>query len=329
MIKTIKFNLILSTIFFAVQICFGQYTEVINSNRPGVSQSAFSVGKKVLQFEIGPYMINETRSTYPSYDSKGFGIDFAAHYGFFKEELELYIQGTFQSDKKTYNLTIPVETDRANFKQLSIGAKYLIYDPNKNREEKINLYSYHANVGFKWRDLIPAVAASVGFNYDTKNNPYLPSGIEGLSYTASIITQSNFYGRWVFITNFLMDRLTSNQEDFHYILTLTHSLNPKWVVFAEKHGIKSDFYADNLMRFGGGYLLNKDLQLDSSLTLNLKDTPSIFNINFGVSYRIDRHEDILEINNNISAKSERKRTSRNRKKSKKKKIKNLTKDKIW
>ena len=219
-------------------------------------------------------------------------------------------------------MTIPVETDRANFKQLSIGAKYLIYDPNKNREEKINLYSYHANIGFKWRDLIPAVAFSAGFNYDTKNNPYLSSGVEGLSYNASIITQSNFYGGWVFITNFFMDRIISNQEDFHYILTLTHSFNPKWVVFAEKHGIKSDFYADNLMRFGGGYLLNKDLQLDSSFTLNLKDTPSVFNINFGVSYRIDRHEDILK-KNNKSAKSERKRRSRNRKKSKKKKIKNF------
>ena len=69
-----------------------------------------------------------------------------------------------------------------------------------------------------------------------------------------------------------------------------------------------------------GFLLNKDLQLDSSLTFNFKDTPSIFNMNFGVSYRFDRHEDIPKINNNTSAKSERKRRSRNRRKSKKKKI---------
>ena len=319
MIKTTKLNLVLLTIFFATQICFGQYTEVINSNRPGLSQSAFSVGKKILQFEIGPYIINEKRSLHPSYDLKGHGVDFAVHYGIFKEELELNIQGTFQNDEK---LLQTEENKRANFKQLSIGVKYLIYDPNKNREEKVNLYSYHANRGFKWRHLIPAIAASAGFNYDTKNNPYLSGGVEGVSYNASIITQSNFYGGWVFVSNFLLNRISSNQEDFHYILTLTHSFNPKWVVFAEKHGIKSDFYADNLMRFGGGYLLNKDLQLDSSFTLNLKDTPSVFNINFGVSYRIDRHEDILK-KNNKSAKSERKRRSRNRKKSKKKKIKNF------
>ena len=54
----------------------GQYTEVINSNRPGFSQSAFSVGKQVLQFEIGSYIINEKRTPYPNYEVEGFGIDF-------------------------------------------------------------------------------------------------------------------------------------------------------------------------------------------------------------------------------------------------------------
>ena len=41
---------------------------------------------------------------------------------------------------------------------------------------------------------------------------------------------------------------------------------------------------------GAGYLLNKNLQLDSALCLNNKDTPSVLNINFGVSYRLDRHD---------------------------------------
>ena len=304
-------------------LLFAQYTDVINSNRPGASQSAFSVGTNVLQFEIGPYLMNEKRNPYPSYDSKGFGIDFAAHYGFFKEALEVNIQGTYQSDSRTYNFTVPVESSRSNFKNLNLGVKYLVYDPNKNKEETVNVYSYHANQGFKWRDIVPAIALSAGVNFDTKNNPYTENGVEGLSYRATLITQNNFDGGWVFVTNLMMDRISSDQQDFHYILTLTHSFNPKWVVFAEKHGIKSDFYADNLMRFGAGYLLNKDLQFDSALTLNFKDTPSIFGLNFGVSYRIDRHKDPLKINNKSSAKFERKRKSRSNKKSKKRKIENF------
>jgi len=294
-----------------------QYTDVINSNRPGASQTAFSVGKKVLQLEVGPYLMNEKRTPYPSYEAKGFGVDFAAHYGFFKEALELNIQGTYQREIQTYAFAIPVENKRANFKNLNLGAKYLVYDPNKNREEKINVYSYHANRGFKWRQLIPAVAVAAGVNFDTKDNPYTASGVEGLSYRAALITQNNFFGGWVFVTNLMMDRISSDQQDLQYILTLTHSFHPKWVVFAETQGIKSDFYADNLVRFGGGYLFNKDLQLDTALTLNFKDTPSVFNVNFGVSYRIDRHKDELKIKNNTSSKGKRK--SRAKRKSKKKK----------
>ena len=132
---------------------------------------------------------------------------------------------------------------------------------------------------------------AAGVNFDTKDNPYTAAGVEGLSYRASIITQNNFFGGWVFVTNVMMDRISSDQQDFHYILTLTHSFDPKWVVFVETHGIKSDFYADNLFRLGGGYLLNKNLQLDTAITINTKDTPSVFGVNFGVSYRIDRHQD--------------------------------------
>ena len=304
-------------------LLFAQYTDVINSNRPGASQSAFSVGTNVLQFEIGPYLANEKRKPYPSYDSKGFGIDFAAHYGFFKEALEVNIQGTYQSESRTYNLTLPVETSRSNFKNLNLGLKYLVYDPNKNNEETVNVYSYHANRGLKWRDFVPAVAVSAGVNFDTKNNPYTANSVEGLSYRAALITQNNFDGGWVFVTNLIMDRMSSDQQDFHYILTLTHSFNPKWVAFAEKHGIKSDFYADNLMRFGAGYLFNKDLQFDTAVTLNFKDTPSILHINFGVSYRLDRHKDPTKNNDNISAKSKRKKMNRSKKKQKKRKDNNF------
>ena len=38
-------------LFFSDLFSFSQYTEVINSNRPGSSHGAFSVGVNVLQFE--------------------------------------------------------------------------------------------------------------------------------------------------------------------------------------------------------------------------------------------------------------------------------------
>ena len=318
-------NLITFTALFCVyHTAQAQYTDVINSNRPGVSQSAYSVGTKVLQFEVGPYMIKEKRSLYPKYKVSGYGVDFAAHYGFWKEALEFNLQGTFQKDTQTYPSIVDVENGRANFKNLNIGAKYLVYDPHKNKGDKPNLYSYHANRGFKWSSLIPAVAVVAGVNYDTKDNPYTAPTVEGLSYRGGVITQNNFYGGWVFITNFIVDRIVSDQTEFHYILTLTHSFHPKWVVFGETHGIKSDFYADNLFRFGGGYLLNKNLQLDTALTFNTKNTPSVLSVNFGASYRLDRHKDKNQPDNGTSAKDLDKRKSRFKNAEKRKKKKKNT-----
>ena len=216
------------------------------------------------------------------------------------EELELNIEGTYQNDIKKIVSSTTQDDKRANFKFLAIGAKYLIFDPYKNPEHtKPNLYSWKANQGFKWKSLIPAVSVYVGANYDTKDNPYTAAAIEGFSPKVMIATQNNFSGGWVFVLNLIKDRIGTNQSDFQYILTLTHALNPKWVVFAETQGIYSDFYADNLFRFGGAHLWGKDFQLDTALTFNAKDTPSVLNITFGASYRFDFHKDKLNKNDSF------------------------------
>lgn len=292
---------------------FSQYTEVINSNRPGVSRSAFSLGTNVAQLELGPYLVKE-KHTPLRYEVSGFGVGFSARYGFLLEELELNLEGTYQNDTFTDNRsTIASETSRSNFKNLTLGAKYLVFDPLKNAEEdKPNLYSYWANKQFKWKSLIPAVAVYAGANYDTKNNPYTAPDVEGFSPKVAVISQNNFAGGWVFVVNLIKDRIGSDFSEFQYILTLTHSFNPQWVVFGETQGIKSDFYADNLFSFGGAYLWSKDFQLDTAVTLNTKDTPSVFSVNFGASYRLDFHKD-KEIDNGNSAKEEGKRQSRKRK----------------
>lgn len=309
--------LLLLTCLLTSTICFAQYTEVINSNRPGLSKSAFSVGTNVLQFELGPYLVNEEHTPL-QYEVSGFGADFSARYGLFFEQLEVNIEGTYQNDTFTDNRSsIPLENSRSNFKSIALGAKYLVYDPYKNAEdEKPNLYSYHANRKFKWKELIPAVAVYAGVNFDSEQNPYTAAGIEGISPKIMLATQNNFVGGWVLVTNFVKDRIGSNQSDFQYLITLTKSINQQWVVFGETQGIKSDFYADNLFRFGGAYLMSKDFQLDTALTLNTKDTPSVFNFSLGASYRFDFHED--KVDNNNSAEDEAKRKSRRNRKSKKK-----------
>jgi len=312
----LKTQLLLIACILSTSFSFAQYTEVINSNRPGLSKSAFSVGTNVIQLEVGPYIVKE-KHTPLKYEVSGFGADFSARYGLFFEQLEVNIEGTFQSDTFTDNRsTIPSENSRSNFKYLTIGAKYLVFDPYKNSEdEKPNLYSYHDNRKFKWKELIPAIAIYAGVNFDTQPNPYITLGVEGISPKIMIATQHNFVGGWVMVMNFIKDRIGSDQSDFQYLITLTKSINEQWVVFGETQGIQSDFYADNLFRFGGAYLWSKDFQLDTAITLNTKDTPSVFNLSLGASYRFDLHQD-KEIDNNNSVEDEAKRKSRGKKNAK-------------
>ena len=283
-------------IFFISHSTFSQYTDLINSNRPGVSRSAFSVGTNVLQFEAGPYILKEEHTPLQN-EVSGFGADFAVRYGLFFEQLEINIQGTYQNDTFTDNRSvISTENKRSNFKSFTIGAQYLVYDPYKNDDGKPNLYSWKANRGFKIKSLIPAVAVYGGANFDTKDNPYLGPEVEGFSPKVLLATQNNFSGGWVYVMNFIYNRFTTDYPEFQYILTLTKSINKKWVVFAEAQGIDNDIYADNLFRFGGAYLLSENFQLDTALTFNTKDTPSVFSVNFGGSYRFDFHRD-KEISN--------------------------------
>ena len=298
---------------------FAQYTEVINSNRPGVSQSAFSVGTGVVQFEAGALTVKEEHTPL-KYEVTGFGLDFAIRYGVLFEQLEFSLNGNFQNDKVTNNnAAIPVENTRSNFKNFTLGAKYLVYDPYKNAEEaNPNLYSYRANKQFQWKSLIPAVAVYVGANFDTKNNSYTAPDVEGFSPKVMIATQNNFNGGWVFVMNLIKDRIGSEFSEFQYVFTLTHSFTPQWVIFGEAQGINSDFYADNIFRVGGAYLWTPDFQLDANIAFNTKDTPSVFNIAFGASYRLDFHKD-KKIDNGVNVNKESKRQAK-RNKTKKVKI---------
>ncbi|PKP25565.1 MAG: transporter [Bacteroidetes bacterium HGW-Bacteroidetes-2] len=274
-----------------------QYTEMINSNRPGTSQGAFAVGNKVLQFESGLGLGWEDHRLLKT-ETDAFTIDYSIRYGLMWEQLEINFSGSFLSETVLDSRSaVPFEFSRSNFKTNTLGAKYLIYDPYKKRDiEKPNLYSYHANNKFRWRELIPAVSVFAGVNLDTKDNPFLPLNDSNITPKVIVATQNNFEGGWVFVTNIIADRISSDFPTYSYILTLTHAFNPKTSAFIENQGIKSDFYADQLFKFGGAYLLSQDFQVDALATINFKDTPSKFFIGIGASYRIDMHakDEIIE-----------------------------------
>lgn len=316
------FSLLLLLISTSV---FSQYTDIINSSRPGESETAYSVGVNVIQFETGLYYLNEKHAPL-SYKVGGAGGNFTARYGLLWEPLEVSLQTRFQFDKfKDQRSDIEESVNRANFRNLTLGFKYLVFDPYKKKEEeKPNLYSWKENRKFKWKHLIPAVSAYLGGNMDTKDSPYLPYTAPylkpvsdgGFSFKLGVNAQNNFANGWVLVTNLFMDRIGSDYSEFQYIFTLTKALNQRVVLFGEIQGINGDYYSDNLTRVGGAYLFNKNFQLDANFTFNAKDSPSVAEFHVGASYRLDFHEDKEEI---INYDDEKKETEKEKKKKRKKK----------
>jgi len=265
-------------------IQYGQYTDQINSNRPGETMSAYGVGKNVIQIETGVYGITSNHSLL-NYDVNGFGIDATLRWGAFLERLEVIADIQYQNDQYVTNFST---INRANFRQTNLGAKYLIYDPFKNYEKKINFYSWKANQRFNWRQLLPAVSVFAGANFVFEGNPYAFSLESSISPKAMLITQNHFGdGRWVFVTNIIADYIGTDYPSYGYVVTLTRGFSKKWSGFIENQGYNSDFYSDMIVRGGAAYLLNDNLQIDASISTTFKDTPSFVYGGFGVSWRYD------------------------------------------
>ena len=302
---------------FISQNNYAQFTDEINSIRPGESMMAFSVGKTIFQAEAGLAYVSEKHSLL-GYEAKGYMADLALRYGFFKEELEIIAEVNYQIDK----YSIPsLDYSENGFRQLTLGSKYLIYDPFKNYEEKPNLYSWKANHRFKWRQFIPAVAAYAGAQFSVGDNPFNYYGGEEPTVSPKImaIAQNHFGNRWVLVTNIMYDRITAENKSINYILTLTYGFNEKWSGFVENQGYNGKYYSDGIFRIGATYLFNKNMQIDISGGKNIKNTPEIFNINAGFSWRFTENYQEIKLEKNKGSKLDQKMKKKAEKEQRKRK----------
>ncbi len=299
---------------FVFQIIFSQHTDIINSNRPSESMSAFAVGKSVIQLESGLNYFNEKHSVL-DYKASGPIIDFALRYGIFKEQLEFITDFSFQIDKYTIGDNT---VKRSGLRTTTLGFKYLIYDPFKNAKEKINIYSWKANHKFNWKQFIPAVSVYAGTNLNFTNayNENLDSG-SIISPKVMLITQNIFGKSYVLTSNIFMDKISTPRVSYGYILTMTKGINEKWSVFLENKAIQGDFYADGIFSGGAAFLLSDDMQIDASISKNIKNTPALFFGGIGISWRSDtKYKDVV-----LRDKKEDKKKGKTKKEKEKEKMK--------
>lgn len=301
------------------QLTNAQFTDDINSNRPGRSMMAFSVGKSVFQTETGINYVNENHNTL-DYKASGFMAEFDLRWGLFFEQLELIGEFQYQNDSYTSDI---IDKNRSALKKTLFGAKYLVYDPFKNYEEKPNLYSWKANHRFKWRQMIPAVAVYGGVNLNFSDNPFnfAPVDIEEpkISPKAMLIAQNHFGSRWVLVTNIAYNKIGTDFASIDYILTLTRGFNKQWSGFIENQGFMGDYYSDGVFRMGAAYLFNKDMQIDASIGKNLKGTPNLFSGGIGFSWRFTKNYKEVKIEKDNGSKMDKKMKKKGEKEAKKRK----------
>jgi hypothetical protein len=261
---------------------YAQYTDIINSNRPGKSMSAFSVGKTVIQAEVGLYGIREKHDL-SRYEANGFGTELDLRYGAFFDQFEFTLNTQYQYD--WYQAPLINDT-RGGFKQVTVGAKYLVYDPFIKQDEP-NIYSWKDNHKFNLKQFIPAVAVYAGLNFNLGDNPFTFPTDRTISPKVMVITQNHFGSKWVWVNNIIADKYMTDYPTLGIISTMTRGFNMRWSGFLEFQGYKSDWYADTVFRLGAAYLVRENIQLDASFTKNVKDTPSLLLANVGMAWRFD------------------------------------------
>lgn len=297
-------------LFISSTNTFAQYTDDINSNRPGNSMSAFSVGKTVLQVESGLNYINENHSLL-GYTAKGYSTDLTTRYGFFREELEAVLNINYQND--CYNLdTIGIH--RRGIKTTTFGFKYLVYDPLKNYEKKIDVKSWKANHRYDWHSLIPSIGIYAGLNINSNKELFARTNeaIGTFGPKAMLITQNILPRSCVLVTNVFMDQYKTSMQTLGYVVTLTKGFNDHWSGFIENRGLKNDYYSDGIFTGGAAYLLSNNIQIDASVSRNYKDTPKLLYIGIGASWRFDgNHDEVLyRVPNKDKGKKEKVKTKK-------------------
>ena len=233
--KLLSYLLIFSGLF-----SFSQYTEIINSNRPGSSHGAFSVGVNVLQFESAVSGQSLKHSNLNNSEIQGLNFNYLFRYGFLNEKLEVFLDGNLITRNildKNYRNDYSTDFSETIIGKQTLGFKYLFFDPFKNKKwHGENVYSWNAGRKIKLTDFIPAISAIAGssFNFDSRiqyddlffkvKQPLHPDLLndgrtrriyfyqpeQTISPFVGIATQHHFKGRWVVVNNFFYELALKN-----------------------------------------------------------------------------------------------------------------------
>ena len=278
-----------------------QFTNVINSNRPGFSESPYSVGTRVYQLETSLFY-RETNKYPTFYRPQSYGVDFLLRSSFLNEKLEFNINLAYQNEEIGFQNIFNSSYQKAGISKLIVAAKYLVFE-KKYEDKSKEIRSWVARNSFDWKRLIPSVAIYAGANTGIPENIYKANSF---SPKVGILLQNDLSDNFNIITNIFYDRIGTELPELSYIITATYSYRPRWSIFIENQTMFDKFQYQSNIGTGIAFLFNRNLQLNSSFRLLADGKSSGFYSSFGASYRLNRHVDKV-LNSGKKTKSSKKK----------------------
>lgn len=276
-------------LLFIFSVCgvSAQYTSVINSNKPGFSESPYSVGSGVYQLESNFFFRKtEINSVFSRPQSLGLNLLFRT--SFFSEKFELNVDVSYQRDEIAFKNIFTSSYFVSGLSKATIAGKYLLYE-QKYKDKSKEIRSWKKRHQFDWTRMIPSVAIYLGLNTDFVSDIHKT---QSMSPKIGILLQNDINQRLNVITNIFYDKMGTDLPEISYIITATYSLNnTRWSTFFENQTIFTKLQNTTNIGTGLAFLYNKNLQFNSSFRFLKEGENAGFYTSLGVSYRLDRHRD--------------------------------------
>jgi hypothetical protein len=289
-----KFRFFLIAFLSSSAMLFAQYTEVINSNKPGFSESPYSVGTGVYQFESNLFLRNI--NTLPTFSRpQSLGLDLQFRTGLFLEKLEFNASISYQEDKVAFKNIFTSNYFTAGFSRMNVGAKYLVFEQKYNGKST-EIRSWKKKYAFDKKRLIPSIAIFLGMNTDLLNDIHKKGSI---SPKIGVLLQHNLTDNFNVITNFYYDNIGTDFAEYSYILTATQNFSNRWSAFFENQTTFQEYQKNTNLGIGLAYLYRRNLQFNTSARFLFEGEAKGYYAGLGISYRIDTHKDsFIELDNN-------------------------------
>ena len=304
-------------VFLIWTVVSSQYTTIINSNRPGLTQGAYAVAPGVYQLEFGTSYRQDQFISLAQAKSQGAGFTLDLRTGLILQNLEIIYRVDYLNDQLEFNnASGRLSYSRMGTKRNTLGFKLLLFDPfrltnlyQSTHTERPKWYqpnnkSYKSNNGLRLVDIIPAVSVYFGSELSFGNiypygEPFSPIfnlktpelKQDDISGELMLITQNHFPNNYVLVTNWGRRYMGSAYEQNFMSSSLMIPVKKRLMSFIEQVSVKSQLSSEISLTAGAVYLINENIQVDAFLSRTIKDTPLMFSAGVGFSYRIDNYND--------------------------------------